>query len=136
MRGYCIAMLSTGAGLTVLILVYLALLPALEKRYSPRGLYGAWVALAVGLLIPFTLLFSRPALKVTLPTALSRPVVENTAAEASMDGTLSLPDEARIAQAAGAGSVSLAGRRAPGLVAGAVLEMAGGRGCNAYAAYA
>lgn len=116
MRGYCIAMLSTGTGLTALILAYMALLPALEKRYSPRGLYGAWIALAVGLLIPFTLLFSRPALKVTLPAALSRPVVENTATEASMDGTLSLPDEVRIAQAAGAGSISLAqaGAGAPG----------------------
>ena len=36
-------MVCTGAGLSVLSLVYLALLPLLGRRYGPRGLYRMWV---------------------------------------------------------------------------------------------
>lgn len=127
MKNYCIAMLSTGAGMTVLILAYLALLPALEKRYSPRGLYGAWIALAVGLLIPFAMFASRPVMKVTLPASLSRPVMETAVTEENLDNTISLPDEAQIAQAAGRGSTSLAQAvRASGAEGGALTANAAG----------
>ena len=38
MKSYFLAMACTGAGLSALALVYLALLPLLGKRYGPRGL--------------------------------------------------------------------------------------------------
>jgi hypothetical protein len=41
MKSYFLAMVCTGAGLSALALVYLALLPLLGKRYGPRGLYRA-----------------------------------------------------------------------------------------------
>lgn len=74
MKSYFLAMVCTGAGLSVLSLVYLALLPLLRRRYGPRGLYRVWVVVLAGLLIPFSLLASRPLMTVELPRALSRPV--------------------------------------------------------------
>ena len=50
MKGYFLAMACTGAGLSALALVYLALLPLLGKRYGPRGLYRVWVVVLAGLL--------------------------------------------------------------------------------------
>ena len=54
MKSYFLAMVCTGAGLSALALVYLALLPLLGKRYGPRGLYRVWVVVLAGLLIPFS----------------------------------------------------------------------------------
>ena len=64
MKSYFLAMVCTGAGLSALALVYLALLPLLGKRYGPRGLYRVWVVVLAGLLIPFSLLASRPLMTV------------------------------------------------------------------------
>lgn len=79
MKSYFLAMVCTGAGLSALALVYLALLPLLGKRYGPRGLYRVWVVVLAGLLIPFSLLASRPLMTVELPQALSRPVAGSAA---------------------------------------------------------
>lgn len=82
MKSYFLAMVCTGAGLSVLSLVYLALLPLLGRRYGPRGLYRVWVVVLAGLLIPFSLLASRPLMTVELPRALSRPVAGGAATAA------------------------------------------------------
>ena len=79
MKSYFLAMVCTGAGLSALALVYLALLPLLGKRYGPRGLYRVWVVVLAGLLIPFSLLASRPLMTVEVPQALSRPIASNAA---------------------------------------------------------
>ena len=79
MKSYFLAMVCTGAGLSALALVYLALLPLLGKRYGPRGLYRVWVVVLAGLLIPFSLLASRPLMTVEVPQALSRPVAGSAA---------------------------------------------------------
>ena len=79
MKSYFLAMACTGAGLSALALVYLALLPLLGKRYGPRGLYRVWVVVLAGLMIPFSLLASRPLMTVEVPQALSRPIASNAA---------------------------------------------------------
>ena len=80
MKSWFLTMACTGAGLSVLALAYLALLPLLRRRYGPRGLYRVWLVLLVGLLIPFGLLAPRPLMTVTLPQALARPAVTQSAA--------------------------------------------------------
>ena len=93
MKSYFLAMVCTGAGLSALALVYLALLPLLGKRYGPRGLYRVWVVVLAGLLIPFSLLASRPLMTVELPQALSQPVAGSAA-------TIVLPTaESQLAEA-------------------------------------
>ena len=49
MKSWFLTMACTGAGLSVLALAYLALLPLLRRRYGPRGLYRVWLVLLVGL---------------------------------------------------------------------------------------
>lgn len=84
MKTYFLAMACTGMGLSVLALCYLALLPLLGRRYGPRGLYRVWVVVLAGLLIPFSLLASRPLMTVELPRALSRSVASDAATVAPL----------------------------------------------------
>lgn len=114
MKSYFLAMACTGAGLSVLSLVYLALLPLLRRRYGPRGLYRVWVVVLAGLLIPFSLLASRPLMTVELPRALSRPVAGGAAtavpltAESQTADTVQTPSAVQVS-AAGRPHSSLSG---------------------------
>ena len=92
MKSYFLAMACTGAGLSALALVYLALLPLLGKRYGPRGLYRVWVVVLAGLLIPFSLLASRPLMTVEVPQALSRPVAGNAATAVPLTAEIQLAE--------------------------------------------
>ena len=62
MKSCFLAMVCTGAGLSALALVYLALLPLLGKRYGPRGLYRVWVVVLAGLPQAPSVYASSPAL--------------------------------------------------------------------------
>lgn len=53
MRDFMITLLTCSAAMSVIILLYLAVSPLLAKRYSPKGLYRAWMVIALGLMIPF-----------------------------------------------------------------------------------
>lgn len=107
MKSYFLAMACTGAGLSALALVYLALLPLLGKRYRPARLYRVWVVVLAGLLIPFSLLASRPLMTVELPRALSRPVGGGAATAASLTAESQTAD---TVQAPSAVQASAAGR--------------------------
>lgn len=53
MRDFVITFLTCSAAMSVVILLYLAITPLLAKRYSPRGLYRAWLVILLGVMIPF-----------------------------------------------------------------------------------
>ena len=74
MKTILLCVLSTSLGLSLITLVCLLLAPALEKRYSPKGLYTAAVVLMLGFLVPFSLLIPKPLVTVELPTRLSTPL--------------------------------------------------------------
>ncbi len=75
MKAVLLCVLSASLSMTLLTLIYLLLLPALEKRYAPKGLYAASVVLMIGFLIPYALLMPKPLMSVSLPVQLSQPVV-------------------------------------------------------------
>ncbi len=74
MKNVLLCVLSTSAALSALTLICLALMPLLEKRYSPKGLYTAAVVVMLGFLVPFSLLIPKPLVTVELPTRLSAPL--------------------------------------------------------------
>ena len=100
MKTYFLAMACTGMGLSVLALCYLALLPLLGRRYGPRGLYRVWVVVLAGLLIPFSLLASRPLMTVELPRALSRSVASDAATVAPLAAASQTMDAVQVSSAA------------------------------------
>lgn len=53
MRDFVITLLTCSVAMSVIILLYLAINPLLARRYSPKGLYQAWLVIALGLMIPF-----------------------------------------------------------------------------------
>ena len=93
-KSYWMAMLSTGLGLSALVLAYLAALPLLQRRYGPRGLYRVWLVLLAGLLIPFSLLWPDAPIRLELPTALSQPVTGGMRAVAPQSAAVELPQTA------------------------------------------
>ena len=48
MKNVLLCVLSTSAALSALTLICLVLMPLLEKRYSPKGLYTAAVVVMLG----------------------------------------------------------------------------------------
>lgn len=72
MKTILLCVLSTSLGLSLITLVCLLLAPALEKRYSPKGLYAAAIVLVIGFLVPFSLLLPKPLVTVELPAQLDQ----------------------------------------------------------------
>lgn len=118
-KSYWMAMLSTGLGLSALVLAYLAALPLLQRRYGPRGLYRVWLVLLAGLLIPFSLLWPDAPIRLELPTALSQPVTGGTRAAAPQNAAVELPRAAALGDAEAGAPVSVAEATAGTAVNGA-----------------
>lgn len=74
MTWYFRLLLTSGLVMGVLTLVYLSLLPLLQKRYRAGTLYLISLILAVGFLIPFRPQASAPAVTIYAPAALSQSV--------------------------------------------------------------
>ena len=68
-------LLSSGLVMGTITLLYLAVLPFLQKRYRASALYAISLILAVGFLVPFRPLVSAPAVTVQVPLAFSQPVM-------------------------------------------------------------
>lgn len=53
MRDFLTALLECSVTMSILALAYIALTPLLARRYSAKWLYYAWLAIVVGLIVPF-----------------------------------------------------------------------------------
>lgn len=74
MRDFMLMLLSCSVTMSVLALAYLAVIPLLAKRYSPRGLYDAWLIMVIGFIIPWRPHLADPLIKV-LPADTPPPVL-------------------------------------------------------------
>jgi beta-lactamase regulating signal transducer with metallopeptidase domain len=53
MDNFIITLLSCSATMSVLSLIYMALIPKLSKKYTAKGLYSIWLLVVVGWIFPF-----------------------------------------------------------------------------------
>lgn len=53
MRSFLIALIECSVAMSVLILLFIAITPLLEKRYVAKWRYYAWLVIVIGLIIPF-----------------------------------------------------------------------------------
>lgn len=53
MQSFILMLLTGSAAMSVVILLYMAIMPLLAKRYSVTGSYYAWLIIVAGLIIPF-----------------------------------------------------------------------------------
>lgn len=60
MHTFMIALLECSFSMTVIGMLYMALMPVLQRRFTASGRYYAWLVIAVGLIIPFRFHFSSP----------------------------------------------------------------------------
>ena len=75
MQNFMITLLTCSALMSSLGLCYMAVTPLLEKRYSTKGRYYAWLMIVVGLIIPFRPQFQSSIIKIT-PTNTITPVIQ------------------------------------------------------------
>lgn len=75
MQNFMIRVLVCSVTMSALAVIYMALTPFLVKRYSPGGIYYAWLIMVIGLIIPFRPCFDASFIEVT-PTDTVMPVVQ------------------------------------------------------------
>ncbi|WMJ87152.1 M56 family metallopeptidase [Anaerocolumna sp. MB42-C2] len=86
MEAFLIALLQCTLSMSMITLLYAAVLPILSKRYAPKWRYMVWLVIAAGWLIPFRPLIELPFLPaqsldtpfMPVQSALSSPVINNT----------------------------------------------------------
>lgn len=67
MRDFLTALAECSATMSVLALIFIALTPALSKRYSAKWIYYAWLVIVVGMIVPFRLHPTSPLIQVSAP---------------------------------------------------------------------
>ena len=77
MQGFMITLLTCSVTMSALALLYMAFVPALSKRYSTKWLYYAWLAIVIGLIIPFRPQLGGSAIvKVDIPSGMAIPIAQ------------------------------------------------------------
>ena len=76
MQGFIITLLTCSMTMSMLVLFYMATTPLLEKRYSAKGRYYAWLVIVVGLIIPFRPQFTSAIVKVDMPSETVTPMIQ------------------------------------------------------------
>ncbi len=67
MHSFINVLVECSVTMTVLILMYFAITPLLEKRYTAKLRYYTWLVIVIGLIIPFRPHFDTAILKVDMP---------------------------------------------------------------------
>ena len=67
MPNFIITLLICSVAMSILALVYIAIIPLLSKRYSEKGCYYAWLVIVVGLIIPFRPQWGNALVSVEIP---------------------------------------------------------------------
>jgi len=68
MQNFIIALLICSVAMSILALVYMALMPFLSKHYSEKGRYYAWLIIVVGLIIPFRPQWGNALVSIEVPS--------------------------------------------------------------------
>jgi beta-lactamase regulating signal transducer with metallopeptidase domain len=76
MQGFLIALLVCSVTMSLLALLYMAVMPFLSKHYSAKGHYYAWLIIVVGLIIPFRPQWTNAVVTITVPNETSAYTVE------------------------------------------------------------
>ena len=76
MQNFIITLLICSVVMSALALVYMAATPYLEKRYSTKWRYYAWLIILVGLIIPFRPQFDFALFRVEIPSNVPPSVVQ------------------------------------------------------------
>ncbi len=93
MQGFMITLLTCSATMSAVALLYMAVTPVLNKRYSERGHYYAWLIVVLGLIIPFRPQLGGAIATVTVPVATAIPVahIVNTAPAVAAEASVAAP---------------------------------------------
>ena len=76
MQSFMMILLICSVTMSVLGLLYLAVMPLLANRYSEKGRYYAWLIIIIGLIIPFRPQWNNPLISVEMLNQLSTPTVQ------------------------------------------------------------
>ena len=67
MRTFLITLLISSATMSMLALIYMAITPLLEKRYSRKWLYYTWLLILIWLLVPLRPQVGVAAIRIDIP---------------------------------------------------------------------
>jgi beta-lactamase regulating signal transducer with metallopeptidase domain len=69
MQSFLMALVECSVAMSVLILPFIAVTPLLESRFAAKWRYYAWLALVIGLIIPFRPHLDRALIQVSTPAS-------------------------------------------------------------------
>lgn len=76
MQEFMITLINCSITMSLLAVFYIALTPLLERRYSGKGRYYAWLIIVVGLIIPFRPRFHHAIITVNIPERTVMPIFQ------------------------------------------------------------
>ena len=76
MQNYILALLTCSFTMSAIALIYIAGTPILEKRYSEKGRYYAWLVVIIGLIVPFRPQLGNAIVKMDIPGGTAVPIIQ------------------------------------------------------------
>lgn len=92
MNNFLITLIKNSISMSILVLIYLTMIPLFSKRYIPKWRYYAWLIIVIGFIIPFRPNFEIPLLEpntIISPSSIQQIIPMNTSENAAQTEMIS-----------------------------------------------